>query len=300
MKILYVAKHDSGGNDDEGAVAWALTRLGHSVQSLQERYGEKAPMIVEKDRVDLVLFHKWLDVPSLQRIKCKKAFWYFDLVEWPADPTLAKRSAARREWMAAVLPHVDFGFCTDGDWVDKDTSGKLRWLCQGADERICGKLELVKYDFDVLFTGLGVSGGVRRGEFVERLQQVYGERFLHVRSGIHRRQLQELIGRCRVVVAPWSPVTDRYWSNRVYNALGFGACLVHPWCEILAKQYVPGKHLSFYRTPSELLTYVNNLLTSKPMRDDMGAAGLRHTLAEHTYRRRCEMLIDFVSGRDER
>ena len=36
MNILYIGRHNQPNNDDEGAVAWSLRRLGHSVTEIEE------------------------------------------------------------------------------------------------------------------------------------------------------------------------------------------------------------------------------------------------------------------------
>src|SRR5262245_30017975 len=125
MKILYIAKHNSGGNDDEGAISHALTSLGHDVMKVSET---KARMI-RNEKPDFMLFRKWYDVNHLARFNFPKVFWYFDLVETAGDPSLEQRARTRRAWMGAIMPRVDLGFCTDGDWVNKNPD-KLVWLPQ--------------------------------------------------------------------------------------------------------------------------------------------------------------------------
>ena len=46
MKIVYVAKHHSGDNDDEGAICYALEALGHEVVRFRENEGDRA---IEED-----------------------------------------------------------------------------------------------------------------------------------------------------------------------------------------------------------------------------------------------------------
>lgn len=291
MRILYVAKHNSGGGDDEGAIAFALERLGHEVVLCHEDRAKAAGYVYKGRGFDFCLFHKWYDTYSLTTIDFPKVFWYFDLVDWPHDLTLSSRCEARKRWMAEVTPLVDLGFCTDGDWVTRDTTGKLRVLRQGADERVVGFGREQERAHDVLFVG-GVKGcGVGRESFVRDLRKRYGGRFNWVERGVYREDLRDLVARSKVVVCPDSPVTDRYWSNRIYVMAGFGACLFHPRVEELV-----GQNLTLYDNREHLFALLeghletDNLQWLEPQRVKV----LEMVKEKHLYRHRCEELVRIV------
>lgn len=307
MRIVYIANHDSGGNDDEGAITHALTSLGHEVQRVREVKGNRA---VNLDG-DMLLFHKWCDPVALQRFRGRmpRVFWYFDLVDWP-DATLAGRNVGRLQWMEQVMPHVERGYCTDGDWA-KRHPGKLRMLRQGADGRIVGRAawteccplcEQPHKGFDLLFTGTP-KGGVRRQQFVVEMQKRWGSSFKHVASGLHRERLASVISGTRIVVAPPSPVTDLYWSNRVYNALGFGAFLLHPRCKGIEEEYSDLRDIVCYDSMQDLHGKIERFLTEPILRAEIGTSGLKRTRMEHCYVHRCARLVreiidDFHGGKD--
>jgi hypothetical protein len=311
MDVVYVAKHDGGGNDDEGAITHALTALGHTVRRLREVAGRS----VVRLEGDFLLFHKWHDVGALCSWRGPKVFWYFDLVEYP-DPALEGRNAARRQWMTDVLPHVDLGFCTDGDWVDKCNSGdpaysptilgktwggKCVWLTQGADARTLGPGNPTRFPpVDLLFTGTA-AGGRGRSSWVAEMKERYGGRFLHVPRGLHGRELADRIASAKIVLAPDHPVTDRYFSNRVFNTLGFGAFLLHPWSEGAVRHYEPGKEVVYYRSRRELHDWVADFVQDHPgrvkQRQEIAAAGYERTRREHTYVDRVETLVRTVKER---
>lgn len=292
MNILYVAKHDSGGNDDEGAITHALESLGHHVTRLDEH---KAAVAYKHTNIDFLLFHKWYNPTALNLIKFPKVFWYFDLVDYP-DSSMDKRCKARTSWMDTITPIVDLGFCTDGDWVKQDQSGKLITLRQGADIRKVG-LGVSSIDrIPILFTGIK-HGGEQRSSFVATMRGHYGNRFCHHQSGIHGRELANLIASARVVVAPDGPITNHYWSNRVYLTLGFGGFLMHPYCSELAKEYGHGSHIIYYHNRSELHELISKYLYLPEERKSIRENALEHTIANHTYTNRCEQLIKIVEER---
>lgn len=308
MKILYVAKHGSGGNDDEGAIAHALRTLGHSVRCVPEKDGG----LFSDTPTDLLLFHKWYDVAAVLRSKARvKAFWHFDLVrsdQWSRKDWEAERVA----WIETMTAAVDVGFCTDGDWVDSYArsgrapgAARLVWLPQGADERVVGAGAKRGKDIDVLYVGSWSHGG-GRASHIERLRARYGDRLRIVggtrRTAAYGRVLADLIARSKVVVAPDSPVTDRYWSNRVYNMLGFGALLLHRYSAGLAEQYRDEEDLIFYRSRTACESWIDDVLDGRPVAgynlggdpDRIPASGLRRTVENHLYRHRCEELIRVV------
>lgn len=295
MRILYIAKHGQYNSaDDEGAIAHALTQLGHKVICAQEEEGRDA--VRRTQGVDLLLFHKWLDLKGLKYATCKKVFWYFDLVRWP-DPTLKSRCLTRLSWINAVVPLVDLGFCTDGDFVAYDHTGKLVWLPQGADERVVGPGTRRGASGPLLFTGLVKNVGMERASWWEEVKERYGGAISHYSSGVYGRGLADLIAQHLIVVAPDSPVTDRYWSNRVYTMLGYGAFLIHPYCRELAEQYVDGQEIVFYRNRMELYSLIEHYLPLIEERHTIAQAGFERTLREHTYRARCERMIQVVQQR---
>lgn len=289
MRILYVAKHDSGGNDDEGAISHALETLGHRVERVRESKGQLAHRVP----ADLLLFHHWDDVASLKRIgeSMLRAMWCFDLIEWPSDPTLAARCARRVAWMDRVLPHVEHAFCTDGDWALKRN---LHWLLQGADERIVGRGRPAATSCDVLFVGES-RGGVEREKWWKLVQEKYGGRAQNAKRS-YREALRDWVAEAAVVLAPSSPATDRYWSNRVYLVAGFGGFLVHPRCAGLEAQY--GNSVEWYDSPRQMLKLVDwalNLDRDARMRGSEDA--LQKTIAANLYRHRLERLLSVCQNR---
>src|SRR5205823_14840551 len=104
---MYVAKHNSGGNDDEGAICYALTELGHQVTCIAEDGGRKDAVRLQADH-DFLLFHKWSDWDVLSRLSIQKVFFYFDMVD-SHDPTLAGRYSDRREWTVNAYTVADLG-----------------------------------------------------------------------------------------------------------------------------------------------------------------------------------------------
>lgn len=297
MLIIYVAKHFSGGNDDEGAIAHALHALGHQVIAVDER---RADHKLEKlhGTGDLLLFHHWSHAGALARVDwLPKVFWYFDLVTYPGDPELEARNAARAMWMRTMTPLVDVGFCTDGDWVRQDDSGKLVRLTQGADERVVGRGTSARARVPVLFVGGTRGCGTGREQFVTRMKRKYTTMFRHIEQRVHGPELANAVATARLVVAPDHPVTDHYWSNRVYLMCGFGACLLHPYSATLADHYQDGEEILYYHSLGHMDELIREYLPKPNDRVRIGNAALERTLTEHTYRIRLVQMLQELRAR---
>jgi hypothetical protein len=298
VKILYVAKHDQveTSNDDEGAVAHAFRELGHEVVCVHEM----VRLPIDWRGFDFLLFHKWDNYPEIHRLsrQLPLVFWYFDLVDHP-DPMLRRRCSIRRQWMEAVVPNVRTGFCTDGDWVAADKTSKLCWLSQGADGRMVGKgkpIPLPTGRVPILFTGIS-KGGTQRQSFVDEMANRYASNFLQVHSGAYGKRLGDLIATADIVVAPDGPVTDRYWSNRVYLTLGYCGFLLHPYCKGLVEQYTDGGELVYYHSREELHDQISRYLSLPFYREEIAAQGFERTQRGHLYRHRVEEMLGVLKER---
>lgn len=302
MKIAYIGRHgQANSNQDEEAVVDGLTKLGHEVETFQETtslFEQRNPTYFK--RFDFILFNKWYDTNSMERLKAlgiKLVFWYWDLVDWPSDPTLSLRCQGRKRWMTDVTPLVNLGFCTDGDWVVKDKSGKLRWLLQGADQRNYGiwdRVELGPEDMpiDILFAGQVKGCGMGRADFHEWMTQNYGTRYKNVTSGFHGLELAKLVKRSRIIVCPPSPVTDHYWSNRAYLLGSMGAFIFHPLSKGLDAEL--SSSICWYSDLRHLARGIRLASDQNPIMPVVKAALIDKLYSHSTYQHRCEVLVRTV------
>jgi spore maturation protein CgeB len=315
MRILYVAKHNSGDNDDEGAIAFALKKLGHEVICVHEQQKQRNISFrnisqLDKLKADFCLFHKWPNVDEIRNLKTPKCFWYFDLVT-SDDPPLVERSKTRVQWFNSVIQNVESAFCTDGDWVLSQQAtkyaGKYFWLMQGADERVTGPGQQdpnVKQP-PLLFTGM-INHGSKRVTQITKLKERWGEQLSIIGEGgprnrIHGRVLANAIANTKICIAPIGPSTDKYWSNRVFQFLGFGAFLIHPRCSELDNFYTPGLDYLYYTDdggdyPIEEVIQQFIVDGAREDREKIADRGHRTTVASNLYRHRCEVLVNHMRG----
>lgn len=287
MKIVYIANHHQrSSTDDEGAITHALRVLGHEVLCYEERHPQKA---VKERGVDFVLFHHWKTAYAYVHLfNAPKVMWYFDLVD-AKDPSVAVRSGRRIKAITSTMQSVQAAFFTDGDWVADDTTKKAFHLSQGADERIVGRGTYSPGVPPLLFTGMRRGNGSGRVAFVEEMSARYGDKFLHLTQH-YREELRDYIASTEITVCPSSPVTDRYWSNRVYNAAGFGGCILHPYSTGLAEHFEEYE-VATYRNAQEMHVMIDFLLKNQSNRELLSENALARVQEQHLYRHRVEKML---------
>lgn len=296
--VTYVANHHCGGNDDEGAIEYALNSLGVNVTRVNERQAHEFKF----GPCDFVLFHKWSDYHKMKSIEYPKVFWYFDLVDYP-DPSLNSRCFNRITWMAHVLPLVSVGFCTDGDWVASRKHGwrdKLEVLHQGFDCRMAGKVRpgiRREPNMKVLFTGIDRLGGEGRSRWVDMMRGTYNGMFSHVRQGCYRYDLMDLINSSLIYACPDHPITSRYWSNRVYQGCGMGGIVLHKYTAGLEKEFTEGEEILYYANDDELHEHIREVIANPKAYEAVSIASHQRTMKEHRYLDRVEQLLLRVQER---
>ena len=75
-------------------------------------------------------------------------------------------------------------------------------------------------------------------------------------------------------------------KGRVFEVPGCGALLLTEWAPGIEDFYVPGREIIVFRTRSELLRLVRELLSDDERRNQVAQAGYGRTLREHTYEKR--------------
>lgn len=279
MKITYVANHQGRGNDDEGAICSALEHFGNKVVRVNE--GDFDGRV--DDDTSFVLFHKYPDLGVMSRVKVPKVCWYFDKIKFKN----------RDIWMRQCLDVADLVFVTDETYVRTHPHGKFKVLRQGFDDRkMKYKPKKRAFSSKIMFVGTPYSG---REWLFNDLAIKFGKDF-QVATNIWGELFQDVCHSVPVLVAPDYPSDDYYWSNRVYNILGNGGFLMHPYCEGLAKEYEDVKDLVFYRDQQELVRKIKYYLERPQRRAYISTNGKRKTRLKYSYKQRCKTFLNIVQN----
>jgi hypothetical protein len=298
MRIVYSAWHRLDDQDEGGGVSYVLKQLGHEV--VRVRQGGPLP----KDG-DMVLFHHGIPADLSDCLIRPKCFWYFDLVDFPGDALIAARCQTRMGWQARALPLVDLGFLNDGDWVLNDKSGKLHTLHEGADERYVGRgLVDERYTIDpqgdIVFVG-SPRGGMDRFRWYQEMSVHYGGRFTTIgwaeQNRVYQRALANALRRFKIAICPPAPVTDHYWSSRVYLMTAFGAFTMHAWADDLSREFEDGKEIVFFKGHDDMFAKLDYYLDAARdgERERIALAGMKRAHLDHCYRNRVARMLEIVN-----
>lgn len=182
------------------------------------------------------------------------------------------------------------------------------------DERLVDVLPDGERPRAVTFVG-GVHPGVHAAgtALLERLAERvplevwgYGADALEPRSplrGRHRGEawgldMYRLLAESRIVVNRHIDVAEGHANNmRLYEATGAGALLVTEAADNLDELFEPGREVVTYEGADDLVERIEHHLRHDDERRAIAAAGRRRTLAEHTYSRRAERLVELLALR---
>ncbi len=81
---------------------------------------------------------------------------------------------------------------------------------------------------------------------------------------------------------------------RLFEATGIGAFLLTDAKPDLGELFEPGREVATYRHAAEAAERIRHYLAHPEERDAIARAGQRRTLAEHTYARRAEQLVEIL------
>lgn len=172
---------------------------------------------------------------------------------------------------------------------------------------------ITKKRFDVLFVG----GGDRqdspnkyghpewnyRNELIEWLYDTYGRQFTkfgHPQETIRNEALNQLYGNTKVVVGD-SVCLDNfshtyYWSDRVYETIGRGGFLIHPYIKGLEEEFTDGETIVFYEYGNwqQLKEKIDYYLEHEDEREAIRKAGHEFVKNHATYTERLRQMLDTV------
>tara|TARA_R100001163_G_scaffold1295_1_gene1894 strand:+ start:5443 stop:6342 length:900 start_codon:yes stop_codon:yes gene_type:complete len=293
MKILYIAKHGQQNNDDEGSIYKSLTLLGHKVDRFQLNYFKTDKPILDNisKHYDFALFHKLPDADYVEYVcnKWKGICWYFDAV--------GKGFDSNDDYVNLVKDYFYIGLFTDGDFVNSQNKNNIKLLRQGLDldddndvfvPNVAYRLGNEPIPFIFIGT-IGHGGYLEREQYLEKLKNDFSGWRPHNKYDIFKEHLASVCRQTKIMLA-MPPVTDHYWSNRVYLLGGRSAFVLHPYSSELEKQF--GDSMAFYKDYEELKEKIDYFLQNNQERQSMSQKAHSIILNEHSYFHRCEELVE--------
>lgn len=299
MKVLYYGKHLQPNNDDEGAIFKALKYHGCHVDRFYDSYVEKESTLTDASSYDFALFHRSsADVIKASKVK-KKVVWFFD--------ALNKGFDNNDEHIASILPYFDFGFFTDGDYVDQAKDSRISFLMQGYDDLHYNavhdhisirpeKMDVFNDNNELACTFIGTCMYMNQNHqnaYTERLElinYISNVANIHTKYNIFKEGLTNVC-RSSAAMICMPPVTDKYASNRVFLLGGRGAVLIHPESKLIRNIF--GDILYYYKTKEELKNIVIDL-NAKDNDINRRILTANIVLDNHCYRHRVKELLERI------
>ena len=292
----------------ENHLARTLRNMGHEVVELQENFIQPDHLAqrLNTEEFDLFLFTRtWgetlkldhLDI--LKRRKIPSVSYHLDLYHGlERDGGIETDSF----WK------TDFVFTPDGDKKSaeffKEKGINHYYMKPGVFADECYLVPGAK-DKEVIFVG---SYNYHpewqyRPQLIDWLRSNYQGFELwgsHGLGEVRENALNELYGRTKVVVGDslHLPNHDWYWSDRVYETLGRGGFLIHPYIKGLKKEFTDKKHLVFYEYGNfdQLKKLIDYYISHDEEREKIRQAGYELVKRKYTYTVRLQKMLDIVAN----
>lgn len=165
---------------------------------------------------------------------------------------------------------------------------------------------------DVIFVGGGTPTGEGeqyghkewpyRGQLLKFLKDTYGNRykkFGHPMKTVRNEELNELYAATKVVVGDSLCLNFNhpyYWSDRVYETLGRGGFIIHPYIQGMEEEFTNGETIVFYEYNNwdQLKELIDKYLVDDEAREKIRRAGHEYVKNNATYNNRLTQMLETV------
>lgn len=260
MKIVYFANFSDTEYGFTKDIESSLKKLGHKVESINDRDFDFKDLLGKTKKADLFLFNQggvytenemYYSV-SVQRLKqmlaaitCKKVCWFTDKVWFLNNNT-----------MEDIIPLTDYVFLNDDTWVRRHKYPNVFPLHMGLGSALKGNPSK-EYVSDIAF--YGTVYGFNK-PFIEFLKKEYGSR-CKVFHELQGQDLADLMVSTKMVFTPVQPYDEFYWSERIYQILGHQGVALFPRLTGLEEEgFVAGKHYLGYKRTQDLKEIIDYYL----------------------------------------
>lgn len=308
MRVAYVGNF-SQPHCTEVHLAATLEDLGHSVTRLQENNTDSSRLVDLCRGHDLFLFTRtWGNLVTLDHLRQLEALgiptasYHLDLyVGLKREDGLDKDPFWRTQYV----------FTPDGDPRSAEVFRRKginhHYVKPGVYQPECeygrprpGLMH------DVIFVGGGVEymhpEWPYRRQLVQWLMDTYGERFGkygHPQRVMRNQELNDLYSSAKVAIGDSICVNfdhTYYWSDRVYETLGRGGFMIHPFIEGMQEEFKDGETIVFYEFGNfeQLKSLIDYYVDHNEERERIRRAGHEYVKANCTYHERVQEMLDIV------
>lgn len=87
-----------------------------------------------------------------------------------------------------------------------------------------------------------------------------------------------------------------YWSDRIYETIGRGGFIIHPYIKGIEEHFENGRHCVFYQYGDfeHLKSLIEYYIEHDEEREKIRIAGHEHVKANHTYKHRWQQILSEI------
>jgi hypothetical protein len=302
MRIAYLGNHRPS-HSTETHLRLTLESMGHKVLPLQEDAADAGEIVQTANSCDLFLwtrtrgFLKCDGHDMLRRISVTKASYHLDLY---AGISREAEVSGDPFWRSDVCFSPDGG----SDQFFRDHAIKHHYLPAGVYDKEC-YLADAKPELDVVFVGSTVyhPEWPYRQRLLGFLAKTYGDsyhKYGNPEPTVRGDDLNLVYAKAKVVVGDTlCPGFNhpRYWSDRVYETMGRGGFIIHPWIKGMQDEFIDGVHIRYYEYGNfaQLRGLIDYYLAHDAERERIRVAGHERVKSACTYRNRLEHALNVIS-----
>jgi len=288
----------------------SLESLGHEVVALQETEATSREILDAALTSQLFVWihtHGWNTpgIPHMQAVLRTLATRGIPTMSYHLDLWfgLNRQRQLTREPVYKDIQHF---FTVDrkmADWFNSYTRVKGHYLPAGVFHEEC------YIDDDYLQEGTVIFVGSKtyhrewpyRTQLINMLENYYGDNFTRYNSdtpaGLARgKRLNEVYSRAGVVVGDTLCIGFNYpdyWSDRIYETLGRGGFLIHPYVPGIEREFEDGVDCVFYEYKNfdQLRHQIDYYLQNPSKADEIRRHGHEKVKNNYTYRHRWQTIL---------
>jgi len=289
--------------------AKSLEDIGHTVIRMQESEAKAEDILAQCVSSDLFIWihtHGWITpgkidmetvLKTLKTLNIPSMTYHLDL--W---------FGLQREKDLESFPVyklIDHFFTVDSkmaDWFNEKTDVTGHYLPAGVFGAEC-IIRDVNKKHDVIFVGSKKyhAEWQYRTKLINWLEQTYRNKFEHYGNGgirsVRGIDLNKLYWSTKVVIGDTLCINfdyPDYWSDRVYETLGRGGFMIHPYVTGMEKEFEDKKHLVFYEYGNfeQLKELIDYYIKHDEEREAIRKAGHELVKSKYTYKNRWQHILE--------
>lgn len=288
--------------------ATTLESMGHEVVRLQESVSTSDVIRWKASKADLFVWvhtHGWETGGSFSMAEvldylgeCGVPSMTYHLDLWFG---LRRQVDLQKE---DAYTHIEHFFTVDNymaKWFNENTNVRGHYLPAGVFDQEC-YIANEPISRDIVFVGSRRyhAEWPYRPKLVTWLERTYKNRFEHWgptgRGLVRGDDLNRLYASTKIVVGDTLCPNfsyESYWSDRVYETMGRGGFIIHPYIRGMEKEFEDRKHLVFYeyKNFTQLKSLIDYYIENDDERESIRLAGHNLVKEKYTYKNRWEYIL---------